>query len=154
MPGTDDLSDSAAVRALAVIVDRWFTERGSEPYVLLEGTRRLAGPAYRALPNWAVNQPTEEASSDEGAVARFLLGLLIDAKDDEVSLWTAEALKRVRETGAQVIDPLTSAIWGAIIIGAILAARVKKVGATEFYEGVPKEIGEFLKAVPGFFKGE
>ena len=41
-------------------------------------------------------------------------------------------------------------IIGGIVIGSILAARVKKIGPVEFYKGVPKELGDVLSAAGKF----
>jgi hypothetical protein len=52
----------------------------------------------------------------------------------------------------QALDPITLSIGGIILIGAILAARVKKIGNVEFYQGLPKETADVIKAaasVPG-----
>ena len=38
------------------------------------------------------------------------------------------------------------AIGGTILIAAILAARVKSIGPAEFYEGIPPELTDVLKA--------
>ena len=81
--------------------------------------------------------------------------VLGDAEDDEVLIWTREAIEKVRKIQAHVLDPFTLSIGGAILIGAILAARVRRIGPVEFYEGVPENLAKVIKAganVPGIQK--
>lgn len=53
-----------------------------------------------------------------------------------------------------MLDPATLAVGGLVLIGIILAVRVKKVGAggAEFYKGLPEETARLLKAATTFFK--
>ena len=63
--------------------------------------------------------------------------------------------RRVTSPGAQVIDPLTLAIGGTILIGLVLAARVRHIGpgGAKFDPGLPEGLGKLLKAAGGFFGG-
>ncbi len=143
------LSDEDSVKAISLIAESWMANRGREVYVAFHGTMARAGDAYKNLPVWARDAPV--VTKESGAFARRMLGALNDAQDEEVRVWTDEALRKVHEPTAH-IDPVTLSIGGAILIGAILAARVKKIGSVEFYEGVPENLAKVIKAaasIPG-----
>jgi hypothetical protein len=137
------LSDDTAVQAISRISKEWLTNRGVEAYVVVEGAKRKAQISYQHLPDWIAGIP--EGTQAAGELARLMLGALLEAEDEEVATWTKQAINEASVPKAQV-DPITLSILGAILIGSILAARVKKVGSVEFYQGVPKELADVLKA--------
>lgn len=47
---------------------------------------------------------------------------------------------------SEVIDPASLSILGCMLIGAILAARVKRLGLVEFYEGIPNKLPNVVRA--------
>ena len=53
-----------------------------------------------------------------------------------------------RSGTSEVLDPvlLRILLGGGMLIGTILAARLKQVGPVEFYEGVPNELPQVLRA--------
>jgi hypothetical protein len=144
------LSDEEAVHSLYLIAENWMTNRGKEVYITYYGARERAAESYATLPNWARDTP--EVTTDSGNFARQMLIVLIDAADDEVRVWTNEAINKVQETKAHV-DPVTLSIGGAILIGAILAARVKKIGPVEFFKGIPKQLANVMKAGASIIAG-
>lgn len=137
------LNDNDAVNALSLVVDAWMSHRGREVYLTFHGTLQKAADSYSTLPAWARENPI--ATKESGDFARRMLEVLIDAKEDEVREWTRDALKVVYTTKAHV-DPITLSIVGAMLIGAILAARVRRIGPVEFYEGVPENLAKVIKA--------
>ena len=139
----ETLGNDAAVQALSQVAREWLANRGVEAYVVLEGAKRRAASSYQALPVWI--QAIPEGSEESGKLAKRMLRTLLEGEDGEVSEWAKQAIGEKSIPEAQV-DPVTLAIGGAILIGSILAARVKKVGSVEFYEGVPKELADVLKA--------
>lgn len=140
------LGDREAVQALSDVAQAWLTNRGVEAFSAYHGVRELAASEYDQLPDWAKTTPAINAES--GAFARQMLEVLSDANDEEVRLWTAEAV--VKNSAAQAhVEPVTLAIGGAILIGAILAARVRKIGSVTFYKGIPNNLAKVLKAGAG-----
>jgi len=138
------LTDVAAVKALSSIVIAWSNHRGLEALALALQTRHQASTAFDESPDWAKGVPS--ASPESGAFARKMLGYLASGSDDEVSAWTRSAVKVQLEPRGQAVDPISLSIVGVIIIGGILAARVKKVPGAEFYEGIPKALADVMKA--------
>ncbi len=137
------LGNEDAVKALSLVAEAWMINRGREVYLTFHRTIQKAGDSYSSLPDWAREDPT--ATNESGDFARRMLTALIDAEDEEVRVWTVEALKTVYDPKAH-FDPITLSIGGVILIGAILAARVRKIGPVEFYEGVPENLAKVLKA--------
>lgn len=141
------LSDEAAVYALALVGRTWLEERGVEAYVVVAGAEKRTRESWERVPDWAGGSP--QATGDAAEFARKMLSALANGKDDEVSAWTANAIAEATKAKGQIFDPATLAIVGAILIGSILAARVKKVGPVTFYKGVPKELADVMKAASG-----
>jgi hypothetical protein len=138
------LSNEAAVKALSIVARQWLSNRGLEAYTVIEGARRGDPASYQAIPDWASSQPS--SNSDSANFSRHMLIVLSESEDDEVRNWTSKALEEITGAEGQILDPLTLSIAGAILIGAILAARVKKIGSSEFYEGIPTELANVIKA--------
>jgi len=51
-----------------------------------------------------------------------------------------------RSGTSEVLDPVSLGVVGGILIGAILAARVKRVGPVEFYDGIPNKLTDVVRA--------
>lgn len=142
-----DLSNEAAVKALSIVAKRWIRQRGLEAFIVVNGARCAKPRSFSTAPSWASGEPV--ASAESGEFSRKMLVHLKAGSDDEVSVWTDDALREVSHSQAYVVDPVTLAIGGIILIGAILAARVKKIGSIEFYKGIPKELSDVMKAGSG-----
>jgi hypothetical protein len=138
-----ELTDAAAVEALSLVAQKWMSSRGLQVYKVYHTVRSKSHASYEHLPAWAKDNPA--ATNESGTFARQMLLALNDSDDAEVREWTRTALQKV-DVARVEIDPITLAIGGVILIGAILAARVKKMGAAEFYEGVPQELADVIKA--------
>ncbi len=138
------LGNEAAVEALSLVAQAWMVHRGLEVYKTYHGVRSKAAESYEGLPSWARDAPV--ATDESADFARRMLTVLSDSSDDEVQLWTQEALEKVQKAQVHAIDPLTLSIGGVILIGAILAARVKKIGSVEFYKGIPENLAKVIKA--------
>lgn len=147
MDNASRLSDGMAIQALCDVVRRWSTHRGFEALLIATRTRELAAVPISQAPSWAVATP--ETSPAAGAFARKMLEVLTTGEDDEVAIWAQTAVRTALDkqaaTVAHVLDPISISIAGGILIGAILAARVKRIGPVEFYEGVPKELADVVK---------
>jgi hypothetical protein len=138
------LSDEAAVKALSLVAQSWISKRGLESFGAYHEARSRCNNQFTSLPKWLTESP--KATKESGKFARRMLGILADSQDEEVSQWTKDAIGKVSSAKGYAIDPLTLAIGGLILIGAILAARVRKIGSVTFYKGVPKELADVLKA--------
>jgi hypothetical protein len=142
-----DLSDQAAVKALSIVSIRWLQQRGVEAILVFQEASRATSRLNTPLPAWAWEKA--EANIQSGQYARSMLSCLKNGTDDEISVWVDDAIKDVRRPQGHVLDPVTLSIVGIMLIGGILAARVKKIGSVEFYEGVPKELADVIKAGSG-----
>jgi hypothetical protein len=142
---TKDLSDTAATEALCKVAREWIKNYGLEVYQVYYQIREVTSDKFQKLPAWVKGSP-EEVTDESGQFARDMLTALRNGVDDEVQEWTDSAIQKVNESKAHVLDPLTLGIGGLILIGAILAARVKKIGPVKFYEGIPDNLADVLKA--------
>lgn len=145
----DDISDAAAVEALCKVAQEWLRKRGLEVYQVYSEIREIAANEFQQLPDWVKRKP-EKVTDESGTFSRAMLLALSDGTDDEIQEWTSTAIEEVDAAKAHVLDPITLGISGLILIGAILAARVKKIGSVEFYEGIPENLANVLKAGASF----
>jgi len=100
----------------------------------------------RRLEPWLLNSAKNEAKA--AAACKKILQTLADCDDAEVRRWCRDAVTAAVQAKAQIFDPLTMAIIGTVVIGLVLAVRVKKVSkeGVEFYEGLPKDTDKVVKA--------
>lgn len=143
----DRLSYTAAVAVLSDVASRWLHERTAEATGALLSAAVKEGTSFSSLPKWALDP--RESEEEAGRLARSALVTISEGNDDEAVLWVVAARRKESESVAHLIDPVSLGILGGILIGCILAARIKKVGKVEFYEGVPKELADVLKAGTG-----
>jgi hypothetical protein len=141
------LSDGAAVRALAMVGERWLEESGVDAFAAYQTARAKVGPRWDALPAWARGAP--KVTKESARFARKMLDALLDGNDPTARAWALEALQEVETPRVQALDPLSLGIIGSTLVAAILAARVKKIGPVEFFEGIPKELANAIKAAIG-----
>jgi len=145
------LSDEAVVRAFGDVVSSWANYRGLEVLIAWQAAARKEESLDQELPGWSRETLESAIKNPETAThCRKMLKVFLESDDNEVVTWTRSALDKYSEAQAQVADPLTilalGSVYGIIIIGSILAARVKKIGSAEFYEGIPKELAPVIKA--------
>jgi hypothetical protein len=148
-----ELTDKQAIDAINVVAELWLEEKGRTAYAVMQATYARADQKKVALPPWA-RGPAQE-TPELANIARATLTAILEGSDPDARRWAREALRRVEGSKAQVIDPLTLAIGGTFLIGLVLAARVKKIdkSGVEFYEGLPKELVDLVKAAGTFLKG-
>jgi hypothetical protein len=140
----DALSDHACVIVLSRVARDWLSERPGEAADALLSAAVATGVEFSELPGWALDA---RRSDDEAArSARSALRLIVAGTDDQAIGWVRTAVRETAEARAQILDPVSLGILGGILIGSILAARVKKAGPIEFYEGIPEELPEVLRA--------
>ena len=139
------LSDEDAARVLTNVVYQWLDRKGVEAFVVNQRFHAALQKQKLATPAWA-SRDAGRSSKKLGSAARVALAAIADGEDRPASLWVSAELDRIEGAKAQVFDPISLSIGGAILIGCILAARVKKIGSVEFYKGVPKELADVIKA--------
>jgi hypothetical protein len=140
----EDITNESAVKILTEVSKMWFQERGLEANIVLEETRAKSKD-YDKAKKWPTLDPKPD--DETGQFARYIISTLINSTDEEVGKWTSEAIKEAEKSESHaLVDPVSLIIIGGILIGSILAARVKKIGSVEFYKGVPKELEKVLKA--------
>jgi hypothetical protein len=143
------LTDAAALRAVGRVVKEWFEADGWEALQVVVPLTLKVGEKKSEMPAWLIDS---SASKTEAAkAARAALDVVLRGDNKDARRWVEVAIKEEGEPKGHVVDPVTLiAVTGMVFMGIILAARVKKVGekGVEFYEGVPKEVVEIVKAVP------
>lgn len=138
------LSNERAFDALTLVVTEWFNKKGMEAYLVIDTSRNISGIDLHDLPQWLLEN--ENITDELGETCKFALSTIYNGDDPIAHVWAEKAIQDVKESKGQCLDPVSLGIVGATIIGIILAARVKKIGAVEFYEGVPDEVVEIVKA--------
>jgi hypothetical protein len=104
-----------------------------------------------SLPAWVID--SRKSADEAGPLARSALLAIAEGTDDEASAWARTAVKHASETVAHLIDPISLGILGGILIGVILASRVKKIGKVEFYGGVPPEVADIVESAARVITG-
>ena len=136
MNGNGDLNPEEAREVLRLVSTAWLNAKGADAFRVIQG----------ATSNAALGQMPDVPD----VLAGLAVKMLLESRDEEVRGWTGKAVRRIKEARgfarAQALDPVTAAIIGGAVIGAILAARVRTVGAATFYEGVPEALADVLKA--------
>lgn len=79
---------------------------------------------------------------------------LLSSADAESVAWLNQALDGPRSPDRAHSTIAALAIVGATAIGLVLAARVKRIGKIEFYEGVPEEVAKIIERVASFGNAE
>jgi hypothetical protein len=138
------LSNEGAVEALSDVAANWLQSRTAEATSALFRSAVVSETSFSRLPNWVLDART--SMDDAGPVARSALLAILDGDDDEVRAWVRAAVRHTSEGVAHLLDPVSLGILGGILIGAILAARVKRIGKMEFYQGIPKELVDILSS--------
>lgn len=146
------INDIAAIEALSEVTQMWFAKHGLQAYAVIRETENYTSRQQIALPSW-VTEPSI-STTEAGKACRVALTLLLIDADPAAREWSSTAVEKAARTQVQAFDPVTLAVGGLVLGGLILAARVKKIGpdGVEFYEGIPKELANVLKAGANFFK--
>jgi hypothetical protein len=146
-----DLTDEQVVAALRLVGKAWIESRGLEAFAVMQDARTYADRHALALPEW-----TFDATADgvPGELCRRALEYVVAGSDAQARNWAHAAIEQVSKAKAYMLDPATLAVGGLVLIGIILAVRVKRVGAggAEFYKGLPEETARLLKAATTFFR--
>lgn len=144
----DSLTHAQAIRAVRLVAARWYDKDGLTAQVSLQAAQKRA--ATKSVDIEALIAPSVEPTAANGKLAREILQAIQDGADRKAREWVRGAVADVAANSGQALDPVSLALGGFMLIGLILAARVKriKVGSTEidFFEGVPKEIVDVAKA--------
>ncbi len=142
------LSDEQCVALLRVIARRWFEHSGVEALVSYQTTRAYIDEHALVLPSW-LDEPAQNAPGELAKTSRVALETIAEGDDEEAKAWVEAELEDLEIANAHMFDPLTLSILGATLIGCILAARVKKIGSVDFYQGIPPELAKVIKAASG-----
>jgi hypothetical protein len=148
----DRLNDILAIRALSEVTQDWFSNRGLQANVVLRESEDYARRQGIVIPEWSIAPGA--VTTESGKACRIALKALFHDDDQEIRGWTQKAVEKASQVQVQALDPVSLAVGGLILGGLILASRVKKIGSDgiEFYEGIPKELADVLKAGSTFFE--
>ena len=159
MSQTDSLTNEQAITALRLVGQSWLKEDGVTAYGVMADARDYISSRHLEMPEWLVGTPPNPGAmlTDEvaeiGRISREALQIIIDSEDQKAKGWVLSAIQKASEPHAQVVE-LVLAIKGAMIIGTILAARVKKIDRKGIEFGPPlKGLGTVLAAAKQFFTG-
>lgn len=134
----DKLSPVVAKQLLISTVSFWIENNGLKAFVLNQRFNQSIEENNIEMPNWLND---DDYSDTANLVVKLSLSSILDGEDRELSNFLKEELS---SANAHALDPISLGIIGGTIIGSILAARVKRIGNTTFYEGIPKELKKIL----------
>jgi len=89
----------------------------------------------------------EDIDDDKAKALKTLLSSVLTGNDKNAVAWLDAELNAYETTGQGHSVLAGLAISGVIAVALVLAARVKKIGTVEFYEGVPPEVAEIVEKV-------
>jgi hypothetical protein len=124
-----------------VVARRWIEQPNAEAFVTFQRFRTSIGDKREHVPKWLEGAPAD-ASADLVKTSRVALEVIATGEREDARAWLSAELARMQQAQAQMLDPVTLTIAGATLIGCILAARVKKIGSAEFYQGIPSELSK------------
>jgi hypothetical protein len=139
------LNDEQCVGILRVIARRWFEHAGVDAFVSYQTVQTHIQKHDEGLPSW-LEGPAKKPAAELAKTSRAALEAIANGEDEDARAWLAKEVDDLKTAQAHMFDPITLSILGATLIGCILAARVKKIGSTEFYEGIPPELAKVIKA--------
>jgi hypothetical protein len=137
----ENLSNRGAITAVRALVVQWAEARGTETLAAWQTITEAAGDNKLPAPLVAKDDDAEAA-----AICRKILAVVIDGGDADARRWARGAIANAGQPEAQIFDPVSLSIIGATTIGLVLAARVKRIGNVEFYEGLPKGTDKLVSA--------
>jgi hypothetical protein len=140
------LTDAECIGLLRLMARRWFEHDGVSALIVYQKVEGCLKEHEVALPGW-LEGPAQGASVDLARASRAALQAIADGEDEVAKKWIEEEIADLETAHGHMFDPLTLSILGATLIGSILAARVKKIGSVEFYQGIPPELAKVLKTV-------
>jgi len=145
----EKLTDVQLVQAVALVAQRWLKDEGLEAFKAYSEVVQKSAELDVALPEWAMGKPAPNKETAEAC--SVALDLLLSTPDSKVRTWAQAAVKETQTARPNVLDPFTLSVGGVVLVGVILAARVKKVGpkGVEFYKGLPTGLSKLLEGLFG-----
>jgi hypothetical protein len=142
MSEVENLSDREAITAVHSLVADWTQARGVEVLVAWQAISQAAGGEQLPAPLLSTRDDDAEAA----AICRNILEVVIDGNSPDARRWAIGSIAAARQPKAQIFDPISLAIMGATAIGLVLAARVRRIGPVDFYEGLPEGTDKLVRA--------
>jgi hypothetical protein len=141
----EGLTPVQLVQAVAIVAEQWLKSEGLEAFAAYSEVLHKAAELNISIPDWATWIPASNAETTEAC--RVALDQLLSTSDSKVRTWAQEAVKEMQTAHPQVLDPVTLSVGGVVLVGLILAGRVKKVGpkGVEFYKGLPAGLSTLFK---------
>jgi hypothetical protein len=142
------LSGPKCVALLRAVARHWIEQPNVEAFVTFQNVQASIRDHAETLPGW-LNGETADPPAELVAASRAALQAIAEGQSEDAKEWLAAELAEIKQAKGEMIDPVTLSILGATLVGCILAARVKKIGSVQFYEGVPPELSKILKEASG-----
>jgi hypothetical protein len=141
MIAVSELKDQRAIDAANFVVREWIKSAGLEAMALWQAIDKVTntqGPAEASVADPKVCDPAVVAK-----LSREMLEVFLDGRPPGTGpnyrKWAQQGIRQVTDAHGQVVEPVSALITGTILIGLVLAARIKKVkkDGVEFYPGLP-----------------
>jgi hypothetical protein len=146
MTDVEQLSAEQATVAANFVVQEWIRAAGLEALALwqaIEKARKDQGP----IETWVADPKSNDPEVAE--LCRHILKVFLNtptAKGLDFRRWAQQGIDKATQARGHVLDPVSLLIGGTLLIGLVLAARVKRIGDVEFYEGIPENVADLVKA--------
>jgi len=140
MIDVSELKDQQAIDAGNFVVQEWIKGAGLEAMALWQAIDKITktqGPVEASVGDPKLSNPAIVAE-----LSRQMLQVFLDSPQGtgpNYRKWAQQGIKEVTEAHGQVFEPVSALITGTVLIGLVLAARIKKVkkDGLEFYPGLP-----------------
>jgi hypothetical protein len=141
MIAVSELKDQQAIDAANFVVREWIKSAGLEAMALWQAIDKITktqGPVEASIGDPECGDPTVVAKLSRQMLQAFLDNPL--GSDPSYRKWAQQGIKQVTEAHGHVVEPVSALIGGTVLIGLVLAARIKKAkkDGVEFYPGLPK----------------
>jgi hypothetical protein len=152
MTSVSALKDQQAIDAANFVVQEWIKETGLEAIALwqaIDEARKTQAPIEKAIGDPKLSDPAVVAE-----LSREMLQVFLDSPpgDARYRQWAQQGIQKATEARGQMFEPVSALITGTLLIGLVLAARIKraKKGDVEFYPGLPN-LSKFVATASSMF---
>jgi hypothetical protein len=148
MTAVSQLTDEQAITAANFVVQEWAKVAGLEALALWQVIDKER-KAQKEPIDASILEP--KADDPEAAMlSRRMLEAFLDAPQGsgpDFHGWAQDGIAKVTRVEAHVLDPVSMILVGTLLIGLVLAARVKSVGpaGVVFYQGLPPSLSNLVK---------
>jgi len=146
MTPVSQLTDEQATNAANFVVREWIKVDGLEALALWQTIEKVK--TGDSVETWVEDPKSKDP--EVAKLCRQMLQVFLDSprgKGPNFRKWAQQGIDKATEAHGQMLDPGSLIIGGTLLIGLVLAARVKSVGPSgvEFFKGLPANLSKLVK---------